>query len=450
MNALTGRKRRVAYLMSWFPTVTETFILDEMLELDRLGMRVDIFPLMGAKAGLLHPGAGTLRGRTRYFRLFSAALWLAQLAWLKESPRAYLRAWWKALRGNLRSPGFFFRACYVVPKAALIARELRRLSVEHVHSHWATHPTLAALIIRELTGLSYSFTCHAHDLFVNRTMLEEKLAGAAFVATISEYNRQRLAEWYGDEVAAKTAVVRCGVDPAIFQPRRARVPGGPFILICVASLRDYKGHPQLIEACRQLKARKRSFQCLLVGDGEERAKIAHLISEAGLSQEVHLLGAQPRNEVRKLLLSADAMVMPSVVTDSGQMEGIPVSLMEAMACELPAVATAISGIPELIDDERTGLLVPQRDPAALAQALERLILDPELARRLGRAGRERILADYNLPKNIEQLHAMLIEGSVHPMVPRPEPAAEEAEPAARTPWPEARRSRRKEHPTNAN
>lgn len=409
-NSVMGRYRRVAYLVSWFPAVTETFILNEVRELERLGMRIDVYPLLGRHGYVNHPGTEALVARAHYRRLFAWATLAAQVYWLLRAPRAYLAAWWMAIIGNLRSPGFLARAFFVVPKAALFAREMQARGIEHVHAHWATHPTLAAMVIQRLTGLTYSFTCHAHDIYVDRTMLREKLEAATFVVTISEFNRQLLGQWYGDAVREKVAVVRCGTDPKLFRPRArgVKLPALPR-LVCVASLRPYKGHSFLIEACRKLKERGRPFRLMLVGDGVERQRIERQITEAGLSEEVKLLGSRPHNEVAELVAQADVVVQPSIVASTGQMEGIPVSLMEALASEAPVVATRISAIPELIEHERTGLLVPEQDAGALADAVERMLVDRPFATRLGREGRRHVLAHYTLKGNVRSLSELFLE-----------------------------------------
>ncbi|EAU67992.1 glycosyltransferase family 4 protein [Stigmatella aurantiaca] len=420
-RSVSGRSRRVAYLMSWFPAVTETFILYEILELERLGVQVEVFPLFGRHGTVRHPGASKLIARAHYRRMVSWAMVSAQLYWLWHSPLRYLAAWWMALSGNRHSWGFFVRAFAVIPKAALFAREMQRLQIEHVHAHWATHPTLAALVIQRLTGLSFSFTCHAHDLFVDRTMLDQKLAAASFAVTISEFNRNMLVELYGEEAARKVIVVRCGVDQDIFRPRpRPRGAHVPVIL-CVASLRDYKGHSYLIEACRQLKEAGTRFRCQLVGDGPLRRQLEAEVEKAGVQAEIEFLGSRRRNEVAALLARADVVVQPSVVAASGQMEGIPVSLMEALASEAPVVATRISAIPELILDEETGLLVPEKDARALAGALLRLLGDRHMAQRLGRNGRRRVLQHFNLRGNVVRLAESLAAGAaLPPLTPQAE------------------------------
>lgn len=400
-------RKHIAYLMSRFPKISETFILYEIIELERLGAQVSVFPLVRQHEQVMHPEATDVVARAHYSTPFSIPVLRAQLHWLRVQPRAYFAAWWRALRGNASSPKFLVRALAVVPQAAWFARELQARDVEHVHAHWATHPALAAYVVNMLTGLPYSFTAHAHDIYVERPMLDEKLRRASFVVTISEYNRRLLHTLYG-ALANKTVVIHCGVDPDVFQPRLAHQSRNPFTILCVASLQDYKGHPYLIDACHQLKQQGIPFRCLLVGEGEERPAIETQIAERGLTQHVTLLGHQPRSRVSELVGEADVMVLPSISTSTGKQEGIPVALMEALASEVPVVASAISGIPELVEDGHTGLLVPERDALALAQALLRIYQEPALGQQLGAAGREKVLREFNLRANAAALFALLM------------------------------------------
>ncbi|GAC1341863.1 MAG: glycosyltransferase family 4 protein [Myxococcales bacterium] len=400
-------KSRVAYLMSWFPAVTETFILYEMLELERQGIEVQPFSLFGSFPGPTHPGSAELIARAQHAPLFAWSVLAAQLHWLRRAPATFARAWWRALTGNLGSFRFFFGAFVVVPKAMWLARKVEAAGFSHIHAHWATHPTLAALVISDLTGCTYSFTAHAHDLYVDRTMLREKIDAARFVVTISEFNRALIRSWYGDGAAGKVHIVRCGIDTDAFTRRPGRKENEVFTIACVASLREYKGHRYLIEACRMLRDRGLALRCLLLGTGVEEARLKAQIADLGLTGIVELLGAQPQTVVRDVLASVDAVVLPSITAADGQMEGIPVSLMEAMASELPVVATSLSGIPELVEDEKNGILVPERDAAALAQALERLARDPLLRRRLGVAGRAQVLAGFTRTSNAAKLRELL-------------------------------------------
>jgi colanic acid/amylovoran biosynthesis glycosyltransferase len=409
---------RLAYLMSRFPKATETFVLYEILELERLGHHVEIFPLVRERESVLQPGAAALVERAHDLRPWSRPVLAAQLHWLRRRPGAYLGSWLGAIRGTFRAPRFLIRALVAVPIGAAIARHVVELELDHIHAHWATHPTLAAWVASRLSGRPYSFTAHAHDIQVERAMLDEKIRSARFVVTISEANRRLLAGWYGPAAETKTIVIHCGADPAVFAPppvrgddpgaderrtgpARATDPTEPTVgvLVCVASLQPQKGHRVLIEACGLLRDRGRTVRCTLVGEGEERSALEGRIHALGLGDIVSLVGAQPRDQVVVIVDGADVVVQPSIVLPSGKTEGIPVALMEALAAERAVVASAVSGIPELVVDGVTGVLVQPGDAAALAQAIERLLDDPALRARLGQAGRRKVLAEFDLHKN---------------------------------------------------
>jgi glycosyltransferase involved in cell wall biosynthesis len=396
---------RIAYLVSWFPAITETFILDEVRDLRARGVEVEVLPLFGRRGGDVHAGWRELSACTHYHRTFSFELAAAQLHWLRRRPGALLRLWGEALRLSAGSRKLLVRAPLVLLKAALLARRVEAMGARHVHAHWATHPTLAAWAVRALTGTGYSFTAHAHDLYVDRAMLREKAEAARFVVTISEFNRALLAQECGAEIARKVHVVRCGVDVGAFAPLRRRRPARP-IFVCVASLREYKGHAVLLEAVRLLRARVPELRVVLVGDGELRSAIEARIARDGLAEHVELRGALPHQEIPAVLAEATAMVLPSVTSRDGQMEGIPVALMEAMAAGVPVVATRLSGIPELVRDGESGLLVPERDAAALAAALERLAGDPALAARLADGGRRAVREGFDRARNVATLAAL--------------------------------------------
>lgn len=413
--------QKVAYIISRFPTTSETFILYEILELERQGTPVELFSLVRHPQAVNHAGAQALDARAHYGRLLSGAVLAAQLYWLLRRPRAYLATWGRALWENWRSPKHLSRALVVVPVAAAWARTLQRLPIAHVHAHWATHTALAAYVVHRLTGMSYSFTAHADDIYLDQSMLGEKLQRARFVVTISEYNRAFLRQRYGAAATAKVSVVHCGVDPASFTPRPRRTAGAPWTLICVGRLSEKKGQNFLVEACAQLKAAGVPLRCWLVGDGEDEAALRAQIERLGLADEVHLLGAQPQQQVIDLLAQADVAVLPSVTTARGRKEGIAVALMEALAMAVPVVSTQSSGTPELVVDGVTGKLVPERDVPALVAALQALRADPALAERLGAAGRVKVLQEFNLTRNVARLQQMFLAA------PAPMPAAPAAE-----------------------
>jgi colanic acid/amylovoran biosynthesis glycosyltransferase len=402
VTAETGRPRRIAYLMSRFPKISETFILYEIVALEKIGLDVEIFPLVREREPVQHREAERLAAKAHDVRLASLAVLRAQLHWLLRHPRRYFGVWGAALKGNLRSPRFLLRALAVVPLAATFAQRMERSAVDHIHAHWATHPALAAYVASRLTGIPYSFTAHAHDIYVERPMLREKIRAASFVVTISEYNRRFLERLYGEVARRRLVVIHCGTDTSLFEPPANRAVG-PWTILCVASLQPQKGQAHLIEACRRLVADGVELRCVMVGDGETRADLERQVDQAGLREQVRFMGQQPRHRVVEIMGRADVVAQPSIVLANGKMEGIPVALMEAMAMERPVVATDISGVAELVQDGVTGLLVQPGDPGRLAEALRAIHGDPERASALGRAARRKVTEEFDLSRSAAEL-----------------------------------------------
>lgn len=412
-GAGTAPPLRVAYVMSRFPKLTETFVLGEIRAMEELGVEVQVYPLLRERQPVAQPEAEAWARRARFHPFLSVPILWAQLHFLRLRPRAYLRLWGEVLRGTWRSPNFLLGAVGILPKSVRFAYEMSRAGVEHVHAHFATHPAVAALAVHRLAGIPFSFTAHGSDLHVDRTMLGAKVRAAAFAVTVSEYNREVIVRECGEPVRGKVHVVHCGVDPGTFAPRAPDAPRGALRIVCVGSLEEVKGHAHLLEACRVLRGRGVELRCDLAGDGPLRAELEAQVARAGLRGRVRLHGGLPRPAVLRLLGQADVAVLASRPTRQGKREGIPVALMEAMACGLPVVSTSISGIPELVESGRTGFLVPPADAVALADALEALAADPGLRARMGRAGRERVVRDFDLRSGARAL-LRLIEAAARP------------------------------------
>ncbi|MHC4081000.1 MAG: glycosyltransferase [Planctomycetota bacterium] len=397
---------KVAYLMSRFPKVTETFILYEILEMERLGVTVEIYPLLRGRERIVHAEAHDLVARARFQPFLSLSVIGAQWHFIRRRPRAYLGALAAVLAGTLGSANFFFGALGIFPKAVRFAYEMESRNIQHVHAHFANHPAVAALIIHRLIGVPFSFTARGSDIHVDRTMLRQKLEAAAFAITVSSYNKALMVDEGGDHVRDKIHVIYGGVDTDRLSPRAGAEPDGPFRILCVARFEEVKGHACLVEACRLLRDRGVRFECHLIGDGPLWPTVEKQIARAGLAGHVEAPGACPYAQVVEGLAKASVVVLATVPASSGKREGIPNVLKEAMACGLPVVASAMAGIPELVEHERSGLLVSPSDPAALADALQRLEADPVLRHQMGRAGREKVVREFNLRRSTARRAAL--------------------------------------------
>jgi glycosyltransferase involved in cell wall biosynthesis len=402
---------KIAYTMSRFPKLTETFILYEILALEAQGVEVEVYPLLRERQPVEHHEAERLTRRAHYHPFVSLPILWANLFYVLKKPRTYLSMIGEVLAGTRRSRNFLVGALGIIPKSVRFAYEMERSGVDHLHAHFATHPAVAALIVHRLTGIPYSFTAHGSDLHVDRTMLDVKVAASRFTVTVSNFNRNVIVRDCGEWARDKVRVVRCGVDPEVFKPRlRCRGDDDALRILCVGSFEEVKGHRYLIEACRLLKHRGVSFTCHLVGDGPRRRDVEEQIRQSGLRSEIVVHGPLPRREVADLLSRADVATLPSVPTKDGKKEGVPVALMEAMASSLPVVSSDLSGIPELVEHGLTGFLVEPRDTHGLADAFGRLAADAELRECMGRAGRAKVLAEFHLGRNAAGL-AQLFMGA---------------------------------------
>lgn len=394
---------KVAYVMSRFPKLTETFVLGEMQAVEELGVDVVLYPLLRQREAVVHPDAVPFCERARFQPFLSWPILRSQLAFLRQSPRIYLGTLWELLRRTWGSLNFFVGALGIFPKVAHAARLMGAEGVAHVHCHFSNHPAAAGFVIHRLTGIPFSFTAHGSDLHVDRRMLCAKLGEAAFVVAVSDYNRDVIVEECGEEAGQKIVVLHCGVDTEFFRPTEPEADEGPLSILSVGKLHEVKGQTYLVEACRLLVEAGIDVVCTLVGDGPDRGAIARQIADSGLDGHVKILGERDRVQVAALLGKAHAVAAPSVPTKSGKREGIPVVLMEAMSAGVPVVASRLSGIPELVEDEVSGLLVPPRDPTALAHALRRLHDEPALRERLALAGRDKVKREFDVRANAAEL-----------------------------------------------
>ena len=398
---------RIAYIVSRFPHLPETFILREMICLEKLGWDIELYPLIYQKQKIIHDEAVPWLDRAHRLPWLSGEIIRVNFREFLYRPGFYLSLWMQILRENIRSPKFLIRAMLLFPKAVLMAKMFRDDNIKHIHAHYATHPALVAWIIHQLTGISYSVTVHAHDIFVDKSMLATKMCKSTKIVAISEYNRDYLARFLGDWVREKTQVIHCGIEPDWYAPLISRRGvNNVFEIISIGSLQLYKGQKYLVQACALLRDRGVSFRCRMVGGGSLYSELSQMIETLDLKGKVELLGPKKQEDVAPILSGADCYIQPSVITSSGKMEGIPVALMEAMASELPVVASSLSGIPELVIDGKTGWLVPPGDPMALANAIEDVYNNPSEAATRAIQGRKVVLSDFTLTSNVAELSLM--------------------------------------------
>jgi len=402
--------------MSRFPHLPETFILREMLEMENLGWEIALYPLVVQKQPVSHPAVSKFEARAHRLPFISGAILFANFSELIRHPIRYFRIFGSVIHGNISSVKFLIRALAVFPKCVLMARLMKKEGIQHIHAHYATHPALAAWIIHQLTGIPYSVTAHAHDIYVEKPMLGTKLRDAAFIVAISQFNRDYITNYLGNSIREKIHVIHCGVNPDDYSIHQENTSDNIFHVLNIGSLQPYKGQKYLIRGCASLVKQGIPIHCTIIGGGELKDELAALISSLHLEKTVELAGARTQEEVAEMLPRADCYIQPSIITPSGKMEGIPVSLMEALVCKVPVIATNISGVPELVQDQKTGLLIPPENEEALVTAIQTIYNDRMKASEMAENGRQLVLREFSLISNVQKLASLIQDSMTTPIL----------------------------------
>ncbi len=388
----------IGYVVKRYPRFSETFIVNEILAHERAGVPVSIFAVRRVNEPYFQSILGQVRSPVTYISDSTPkadSVWLA----LKDGARALPDFWasFEAVQGEDMAD---------VLQAIRLAIAAREAGVTHLHAHFATVATVVARLAARFSGIGYSFTAHAKDIFheaVDADILRRKLADASAAVTVSDFNMAWLGERFA-AAAAKVTRIYNGLEIAEF-PYRAPL-GRQRLIVAVGRLVEKKGFDVLIEACALLKARGVTFECEIIGGGQLSETLRALVSWLDLDDCVTLPGALPRPEVVAALHRAAVSVMPCVIAEDGDRDGLPTVLIEAMALGTPCIATDVTGIPEIVRDGETGLCVAQRDPVALADAIERLLGDEVLGQRLAEAARALIEAEFDVDRNAGALREL--------------------------------------------
>jgi glycosyltransferase involved in cell wall biosynthesis len=397
----------IAYIIGVFPSLTETFVVREILGLRKRGHRLLLFSLSTPREPVVHPDAARLREETQYCPFFlSWDLWKAQFWYLAHRPGKYLRLWARVFRHSFRDPWVLVRSWAAIPKSARYARIIERSGVGHLHGHLCTFGALGAMIVSELTGIPYSFTAHGLRVYSGNPMLAEKTRRARFVVCVSRFIQQFLQRLCPEVSKDRLLLCHYGVDLDLYRPHCEAAPAHRPILLCVAGLKPWKGVHDLVRALAILKNSGVDFECWHIGGGPEERRIRALASRLRVDDVFLMRGALTQEETRAHYGQADIFVLPS------RIEGLPIALMEAMACGLPAVATRVYGVPELLDEGKNGLLVPSGNPTALAEALRVLIQDEGLRRKFGLAARQTVEHRFDLQESMDRLAGLFRERTV--------------------------------------
>lgn len=392
----------LAYLVSRYPSISHTFILREVRELRRLGFEIDVASINPPD----RPTEGLTEEekqeaiRTFYVKAAGLAGALqACFAALSTRPAAFFAALSFAIRlGRLDLSRVLFGILYFV-EAVILGHWMTKRGSNHLHVHFATPGATVGMLVAKVYPVTLSITVHGPDEFydVPGYYLPQKIAASKLLCAISDYAKSQLIRIAPATEWDKVEITRLGVDPNIFSPRPSRQPGEIFEILCVGRLVSTKGQRVLLNVASQLLKASRRIHLRYIGDGPDRAALEQATQDLGITGSVKFEGAVNQDRIRSFYAVADVFVLPSFA------EGIPVVLMEAMAMEIPCIATCITGIPELIRSGVDGLLVPPSNEAALFLAITQLMDDPGLRLRLAKAGRQRILESYNLTPSVLRL-----------------------------------------------
>lgn len=401
----------MAYVLLWFPLSSETFIFREIVQLRALGLDIRVYTMYGA----------ALRGCSREMRAYDGPVTRMGVRALFRILGAFFRELRKRPRlvWRLMREGFFRRMrnlealgenlwCFMA--GFLLAEDSLRDGVTLIHSSWANGPATAAWVASRLTGIPFAFTGRAGDIYPEDGLLREKSRDARFIRTNNAANVAWLSRFCPPGEEDKVRLVYnsltfterepCGI------PMRA-----PYRLLAVGRFARTKGFPELITALARLRRERVPVRLTLVGDGAWRGRLTRQIRRLGLEGCVDLPGFVPHDELKRFRLTHDMLVVPSVVHTNGDRDGIPNVIMEALSTGMPVVATDVCGIAEVIRDGETGLLVPQRDPAALANAIRAMLADREAAQAMAQAGRALVEAMFDRDRNIAALRDLYAEAA---------------------------------------
>jgi colanic acid/amylovoran biosynthesis glycosyltransferase len=407
---------RVAYILLHFPHLTETFVAEEIQALRLQGINVQIVSLLSPKLAPAQPLSEQLLPYTWYAPdLLSLSLWKAHYRFLFKSPCLYLRLLTHLLRQSYNARHFLtmlLKRLVIFAKAVAVAHHLEGSDVTLLHAHFARLPGAAAWIIARFLDLPFTVTVHAFEIYSYKNdLLNLVVSQADQVITISEHNRGQIAALTDCSTEA-IQVIHCGVNLARLIGGRPQIHAKAsrhdhLRILSVGSLVPKKGHTYLIAACNLLKERGLNFTCTIIGSGPQEPALSQQIKASDLQKHVKLLGAQPHPEIIKAYYQHDLFVLASVVAFGGDRDGIPVVLMEAGALNLPLISTQISGIPELVRHNETGLLVPSGDAEALADAITTLATNSELRFCLGQQASSLVRSEFDIDCNILRLAALL-------------------------------------------
>jgi glycosyltransferase involved in cell wall biosynthesis len=404
----------VAYVLKRYPRLSETFIVNEVRALERLGAPLELFSLLSPEPPPHHPAVAEVIAPLhslpdRWWRRWGV-LARAHFSTVVSSPLRYGGALWRAFLWSISELAPIYVWTQFM-RAGFVARTCRAARVRQIHAHFANAPAEVAHFASLMSGIPFSVTAHAKDLYLTpKRVLRRHIQSAMFIGTCTGYNARYLRTVIGPEHRHKIHLVYHGIDLSTFTDVRAPESADskpPYLILSVGRLVPKKGHDDLIAACGILRNAQHDFRCMIVGAGPEQEALQGLIDRLDLGSRVTLAGPMTHAKLVTLYRKADLFALAPRIAENGDRDGIPNVIAEAMASGVPVVSTNVSGIPELVRDRQTGLLVAPGDPKALASAIARLLLDPERSARLARAARAVMEQEFDFWTTTTRLHDLL-------------------------------------------
>jgi colanic acid/amylovoran biosynthesis glycosyltransferase len=398
--------KKCLYISSKFPSLSETFILREMNLLYRLGWNISVFRIKGSEKEVLdcEPTINYIK----FPAMFSLLNWIRGILWiLKNNPNIATDILREilfttgTLTNKVKLVGLFFS---VLGMAATISEE--NMNINHIRSHFLHSETVSAYWLSRLLNVPYSITIHTTMIYFPLAFLEQAVRSASFCVCISE-ETLKLAHNLRDG-SKNVYLIRNGVEIDLFHKNTLpsennRVP----IILGIGRLVPKKGFDTLIKSCNLLSKANIDYQCKIIGEGPEYKKLHKLISENNLKNNVQLVGALPFSKIIDFYQVASVLVMPSRVCKD-DIDGLPTVIIEAMAMGVPVISTSIAGIPDILKDQITGLVIPMNDEKRLAEKIMELLCNPSLVKKITCNGRDEIVSNYDISKTIKKLDEILI------------------------------------------
>lgn len=402
---------KLGIVLSMFPEHHETFIVRELAELERQGVGFEIFSLQRPRDPVTHEQARALLPRTHYASLCGGRACVALARTILSRPLRLAGAVARLVAAGWRTPVNLLKALVALPLILHFGALMRERGVTHLHGHWANIPTTACWLIGMIFELPWSAAIHGENIFTPNPLLSRKLQAARFAVVCTSYHCRHLKETVCPERASDIHLNYHGLEPRIWQRlgtspatgeeiQKQNADAEPVIL-AVGRLVHTKGLDVLLRAVAMLEALRPRVR--IIGAGPEEARLKALAAELHLTGRVEFLGQVPFEQVVEAMERADVFALPCTYDPAGWFDGIPNVLAEAMALGTPVVSTTVSGIPELIENGKTGLLVPEKDPAALADALGHVLTDRTLADRLARDGKAKVRCMFDIEANVAEL-----------------------------------------------